>query len=151
MRLGRICNPTATSISIFNAKEILINQIITTMQTLIIILIIVLIAQTCVFIYAHFIDIANNRLAAASQQMVASAQEAFLSEKQRLQECIDNRDRTIKEWVKKYEALASQQSYLIGQYNKLKEERTLIINGDIKGTDTDGGVKGEKGEEGKVI
>ena len=121
------------------------------MQTLIIILIIVLIAQTCVFIYAHFIDIANNRLAAASQQMVASAQEAFLSEKQRLQECIDNRDRTIKEWVKKYEALASQQSYLIGQYNKLKEERTLIINGDIKGTDTDGGVKGEKGEEGKVI
>ena len=150
MRLGRICNPTATSISIFNAKEILINQIITTMQTLIIILIIVLIAQTCVFIYAHFIDIANNRLAAASQQMVASAQEAFLSEKQRLQECIDNRDRTIKEWVKKYEALASQQSYLIGQYNKLKEERTLIINGDIKGTDTDGGVKGEKGEEGKV-
>ena len=115
------------------------------MKALIIILIVVLIAQTCVFIYAHFIDIANNRLAAASQQMVASAQEAFLSEKQRLQECIDNRDRTIKEWVKKYEALASQQSYLIGQYNKLKEEHTLIINGEIKGTDTDGGVKGDKG------
>ena len=115
------------------------------MKALIIILIVVLIAQTCVFIYAHFIDIANNRLAAASQQMVASAQEAFLSEKQRLQECIDNRDRTINEWVKKYEALASQQSYLIGQYNKLKEEHTLIINGEIKGTDTDGGVKGDKG------
>lgn len=115
------------------------------MKALIIILIVVLIAQTCVFIYAHFIDIANNRLAAASQQMVASAQEAFLSEKQRLQECIDNRDRTIKEWVKKYEALASQQSYLIGQYNKLKEDHTLIINGELKGTDTDGGVKGDKG------
>ena len=120
------------------------------MQTLIIILIIVLIVQTCVFIYSHFIDIANNRMAAASQQMVASAQEAFLAEKIRLQECIDNRDRTIKEWVQKYESLARQQSYLIGEYNKLKEERTIIINGDIKGTDTDGGVKGEKGEEGKV-
>lgn len=115
------------------------------MKALIIILIVVLIAQTCVFIYAHFIDIANNRMAAASQQMVASAQEAFLAEKKRLQECIDNRDRTIKEWVQKYEALASQQSYLIGQYNKLKEEHTIIINGEIKGTDTDGGVKGDKG------
>lgn len=91
------------------------------MNTLVIILIIVLIAQTCVFIYAKFIDIANNRLAAASQQMVASAQEAFLSEKQGMQEAIDNRDRTIKEWVRKYESLASQHSYLIGQYNKLKE------------------------------
>lgn len=91
------------------------------METLVIILIIVLIVQTCVFIYSHFIDIANNRLAAASQQMVANTQEAFLAEKQRLQECIDNRDRTIKEWVQKYESLARQQSYLIGEYNKLKE------------------------------
>lgn len=33
---------------------------------------------------------------------------------------------------------------------ELEQDRTLIINGDIKGTDTDGGVKGEKGEEGKV-
>lgn len=120
------------------------------MTTLIIILIIVLIAQTCVFIYAHFIDIANNHLASASQQMVASAQEAFLSEKKRLQEYIDNRDKTIKEWVQKYESLASQHSYLIGQYNKLKEERVLFFNGEIKGTDTDGGVVGEKGEEGTV-
>ena len=92
------------------------------MKALIIILIVVLIAQTCVFIYAHFIDIANNRLAAASQQMVASAQESFLAEKKRLQEAIDNRDKTIKEWVQKYESLARQQSYLIDEYNKLKEE-----------------------------
>ena len=91
------------------------------MQTLIIVLIIVLIVKTCVFIYAQFIDIAKDRLAAASQQMVASAQESFLVEKQRLQECIDNRDKTIKEWVKKYESLARQQSYWIGEYNKLKE------------------------------
>lgn len=119
------------------------------MQILIITLIIVLIAQTCVFIYANFIDIASKRVAAASQEMVASAQEAFLLEKKRLQEAVDNRDRTIKEWVQKYDSLARQQSYLIGQYNKLKEEHTLIINGDIKGTDTDGGVKGEKGEKGE--
>lgn len=88
------------------------------MKTLIIILIVVLIAQTCVFIYAHFIDIANNRLAAASQQMVASAQEAFLSEKKRMQEAIDNRDKTINEWVKKYEHLFRQYSYLMELYNK---------------------------------
>lgn len=92
------------------------------MKALIIILIVVLIAQTCVFIYAHFVDIANNRLAAASQQMVASAQESFLAEKKRMQEAIDNRDKTIKEWVQKYESLARQQSYLIGEYNKLKEK-----------------------------
>ena len=29
-------------------------------------------------------------------------------------------------------------------------KNAIIINGDIKGTDTDGGVKGEKGEEGIV-
>lgn len=114
------------------------------MQTLVIILIIVLIVKTCVFIYAHFIDINNNRLAAASQQMVANAQEAFLAEKQRLQECIDNRDKTIKEWVRKYESLASRQSYLIGEYNKLKEEHTLIHMEKGIAIDTDGGEKGGK-------
>ena len=115
------------------------------METLVIILIIVLIVQTCVFIYSHFIDIANNRLAAASQQMVANTQEAFLAEKQRLQECIDNRDKTIKEWVQKYESLARQQSYLIGEYNKLKEERTIIHMEKGIAIDTDGGEEG--GEE----
>lgn len=109
------------------------------MKTLIIILIVVLIAQTCVFIYAHFIDIANYRLAAASKQMVASAQEAFLSEKKRMQEAIGNRDKTIKEWEQEYEQLLRQNSYL------MEQNRILM-----KGTDTDGGVKCEKGEEGKV-
>ena len=65
------------------------------MQTLIIILIVVLIAQTCVVIYANFFDLSRARQYASVQEMMTNTQSSFLAEKSRLQECIDNRDKEL--------------------------------------------------------
>ena len=91
------------------------------METLIIILIVVMIINDLISIGVYFKNNLEKRQAVALQETVNKAQEAFLYEKKRLQEAIDNRDKTIKEWVQKYESLARQQSYLIGEYNKLKK------------------------------
>ena len=65
------------------------------MQTLIIILIVVLIAQTSVFIYANFIDLSNKRNAADTQKMITDAQSCYLADKARLQMCVDNREMQV--------------------------------------------------------
>ena len=92
------------------------------MEVLIIFLIVVMIVQTVLIIYIHFIDISDKRLAAASQEMVANAQESFLVEKKRLQDCVDNRDKTIKELVKKCEYLSSQVRYYSKYVEKMKKD-----------------------------
>ncbi len=75
------------------------------MQALIIILIIVLIAQTCVFICANFFDLSRARQYASTQEVIANLQSSFLAEKSRLQECIDNRDKELARTVKLYNQL----------------------------------------------
>ena len=50
------------------------------METLIIILIVVMIAQTCVFIYGNFFDISRNRESSANMEVVKGAQANFLDE-----------------------------------------------------------------------
>ena len=67
----------------------------------------------------------------------------FINQKQRYEKIIDEYKEIIRNLTYKCDAQAIR-------IKELKEERTIIINGDIKGTDTDGGVKGEKGEEGKI-
>lgn len=91
------------------------------MQTLIIILIVVLIAQTCIFIYSNFIDLSNKRNAADTQKMITDAQNCYLTDKARLQQCIDNRDRDIHEWAKKYNDLVGKFNALGAEYEKLKK------------------------------
>ena len=95
------------------------------MKVLIIILIVVMIVQTVLLIYIHFVDISDKRMAAASQEMVASAQESFLVEKKRLQDCVDNRDKTIKELVKKCEHLSSQVIYFSKRIEEMEKETEL--------------------------
>lgn len=92
------------------------------METLIIILIVVMTINDLISIGVYFKNNLDKRQTLALQETVNKAQEAFLHEKKRMQDAIDNRDKTIKEWVQKYESLARQQSYLIDEYNKLKEE-----------------------------
>ena len=99
------------------------------MQTLIIILIVALIAQTCVFIYANFIDTANKRSAASMQEMVTAAQNAYLADKERLQMCIDNRDHEIHEWAKKYNELVNKFNALGAEYERV---RKLVPDDEVK-------------------
>jgi hypothetical protein len=77
------------------------------------------------------------------QETVKNTQADFIAQKQRYEKIIDEHKETIRNLIYK----CDKQAICI---KGLEEEHTLIINGEIKGTDTDGGVKGEKGEEGKV-
>ena len=98
------------------------------MQTLIIILIVALIAQTCVFIYANFIDLSKKRNAASIQEMVTAAQNAYLADKERLQMCIDNRDNEIHEWAKKYNKLVNKFNTLVAEYERVKK----LVSDEVK-------------------
>ena len=99
------------------------------MQTLIIILIVVLIAQTCVFIYANFIDISNKRNAADTQKMITDAQSCYLADKARLQMCVDNREMQVHEWAKKYNELVGKFNALGAEYERV---RKLLPEEDVK-------------------
>ena len=99
------------------------------MQTLIIILIVALIAQTCVFIYANFIDTSNKRQATSTQEMITAAQNAYLEDKARLQCCIDNRDHEIHEWAKKYNELVNKFNALGAEYERV---RKLVPEEEVK-------------------
>ena len=92
------------------------------MQILIIILIVVLIAQTSVFIYANFIDLSNKRNAADTQKMITDAQSCYLADKARLQMCVDNREQQVHEWSKKYSELAQKYNQLGHIYEELKKK-----------------------------
>lgn len=67
------------------------------METLIIILIVVMIAQTVLFIYSNFIDLSARRNSAAAQEALTNAHADFCNEKKRFVEIIAKKDETIRE------------------------------------------------------
>ena len=67
------------------------------METLIIILIVVMIAQTVLFIYSNFIDLSARRNQAAAQEALTNAHADFCNEKKRFGEIIAKKDETIRE------------------------------------------------------
>ena len=83
------------------------------MQTLIIILIVVLIAQTIYSIYLNFVDHTKERQAAAMVEQVKNAYADYSNEKVRLQKIIDNRDDNIRE-------LIAQRNAIYAECEKLK-------------------------------
>jgi hypothetical protein len=78
------------------------------METLIIILIVVMIAQTVLFIYSNFIDIDKVRESRANAEIVAETQKDFIQEKTRLRMLCDAKDNATKQWIDKYNLAASQ-------------------------------------------
>ena len=66
------------------------------METLIIILIVVMIAQTVLFIYSNFIDLSARRNQAAAQEALTNAHADFCNEKKRFGEIIAKKDETIR-------------------------------------------------------
>lgn len=64
---------------------------------MIIILIVVMIAQTVLFIYSNFIDLSARRNQAAAQEALTNAHADFCNEKKRFGEIIAKKDETIRE------------------------------------------------------
>ena len=110
------------------------------MQTLIIILIVVMIINEIIAIGVYFKSNLDKQQYLSLQETVKNTQADFFAQKQRYEKIIDE----YKEIIRNMTYKCDKQDICI---KGLEKERTIIINGDIKGTDTDGGVKGEKGEE----
>ena len=113
------------------------------MTTLIIILIVVMIINEIIAIGVYFKSNLDKQQYLSLQETVKNTQADFLCQKQRYEKIIDEYKETIRNLTYKCDTQAIR-------IKGLEEKRTIIINGDIKGTDTDGGVKGEKGEKGIV-
>lgn len=113
------------------------------MQTLIIILIVVMIINEIIAIGVYFKSNLDKQQYLSLQETVKNTQADFFNQKQRYEKTIDE----YKEIIRNMTYKCDKQAICIKELGK---DRTLIINGEIKGTDTDGGVKGEKGEEGIV-
>ena len=113
------------------------------MQTLIIILIVVMIINEIIAIGVYFKSNLDKQQYLSLQETVKNTQADFICQKQRYEKIIDEYKETIRNLACKCDAQSTR-------IKELEEEHTIIIKGDIKGTDIDGGVVGEKGEEGEV-
>lgn len=98
------------------------------METLIIILIVAMIAQTCVFIYAIFIDNANNRAVAANNEIVKTVQQRFLQDTETYKKNLEARDGILKQWIDKYNKCAFELDEA-RKVNWLLKNRTACIEG----------------------
>ena len=98
------------------------------MQTLIIILIVVLIAQTSVFIYANFIDVNNKRERASAQELLTNQHADFLREKENFQKILRAKDEIIKQWIDKLNKLDFELAEA-RKVNGLLKGRTFNIEG----------------------
>lgn len=78
------------------------------MQTLIIILIVVLIAQTIYGIYLNFVDHTKERQATALVEQVKNAHADYCNEKMRLQKVIDNRNEVIRNLITQRDAIYTE-------------------------------------------
>ncbi len=113
------------------------------MTTLIIILIVVMIINEIIAIGVYFKNHLDKQQYLSLQETVKNTQADFLCQKQRYEKIIDEYKELIRNMTYKCDTQAIR-------IKELEKDRTLIINEVFKGTDTDGGVKGDKGEEGKV-
>ena len=113
------------------------------MTTLIIILIVVMIINEIIAIGVYFKNHLDKQQYLSLQETVKNTQADFIAQKQRYEKIIDEYKETIRNLTYKCDALATR-------IKELEQDRTLIINEAFKGTDTDGGVKGVKGEKGEV-
>jgi TolA-binding protein len=108
------------------------------MQTLIIILIVTMISQEILSIGVYFKNKSDKKYTAALQESIKNMHLDFINQKQRLEKIIDDKNGVIT-------SLTYRVQMQERKIKELEENQTLIINGELKGTDTDGGVVGEKG------
>ena len=78
------------------------------METLIVILIVVMIAQTVLFIYTNFIDLSQRRQSASVQEALTNAHADFVNEKKRLEQQLDQKVKDIRELQAQYGPLRGE-------------------------------------------
>ena len=78
------------------------------MQTLVIVLIVVLIAQTIYSIYVNFVDHTREKQTAIFTEQMKNAHADYTNEKVRLQKIIDNRDDNIRELIVQRNAIYAE-------------------------------------------
>ena len=100
------------------------------MTTLIIILIVVMIINEIIAIGVYFKSNLDKQQYLSLQETVKNTQADFISQKQRYEKIIDEYKEAIRNLTYKCDLQSTR-------IKELEEERTIIINGDIKGTDTE--------------
>lgn len=98
------------------------------METLIIILIVVMIAQTCVFIYANFVSISREREARTNTEILNGAQKNFLDEKGQYKENLKVKDKIIEQWYDRANKLEFELAEA-RKVNGLLKNRTAYVEG----------------------
>lgn len=96
------------------------------METLIIILIVALIAQTCVFIYASFFDMSNNRANAANAESLCSAHKRYAQDIETYKHNLEVKDEILKQWIDKYNKCAFELDEA-RRVNGLLKNRTAYV------------------------
>lgn len=98
------------------------------METLIIILIVVMIAQTCIFIYANFVSIAKQKADMANAEILNGAQKNFLDEKEQYKENLKAKDEIIELWYDRANKLEFELAEA-RKVNGLLKNRTAYVEG----------------------
>ena len=98
------------------------------MKTLIIILIVVMIAQACIFIYANFIDISRSRESSANTEILKDSMNNFLDEKEQFKENLKAKDEAIRWWFDRANKLDFELAEA-RKVNGLLKNRTFHVEG----------------------
>jgi len=102
------------------------------METLIIILIVALIAQTCLFAYSHFFDINSNKSTAATIELMDTAVKQYAENITALQKGIAIRDENYAKLCEKYDEVVKLQNLTVKYLPSAVEKEAMrkIIEGE---------------------
>ena len=98
------------------------------METLIIILIVVMIAQTVLFIYNNILEKTSQKQALTFQEQVKNAQIDFTAEKEQMRKNYEAKDEIIRQWINKCNKLDIELSEA-RKVNGLLKSRTAYVEG----------------------
>lgn len=98
------------------------------METLIVILIVVMIAQTVLFIYNDILEKTSQKQALTFQEQVKNAQIDFTAEKEQMRKNYEAKDEIIRQWINKCNKLDFELSEA-RKVNGLLKSRTACVEG----------------------
>jgi len=98
------------------------------METLIVILIVVMIAQTVLFIYNDILEKTSQKQVLTFQEQVKNAQIDFTAEKEQMRKNYEAKDEIIRQWINKCNKLDVELSEA-RKVNGLLKSRTACVEG----------------------
>ena len=96
------------------------------METLIIILIVTMIAQTVLFVYSNFIDLSNRRQSRDVQEVMKNQHADFLNEKQRYEFLNDELQKRVNRLLRQRDGLFAQVQMLKKVIGRTKENPAFM-------------------------